>query len=113
MRALTDSGPTEAHSKKPDYIQNLFDLMKLVSTKETIKHFDDAWKDCTIRYGDLKKQLGEDTVTFLTPVREKIEEISANETYLRQVARHGAAKARESAQKTIKEVRSLIGIRPF
>lgn len=113
MRALTDSGPTEPNSKKPDYIQNLFDLMKLVSTKDTIRHFDDAWKNCNIRYGDLKKQLGEDMVTFLTPVREKIEDIAANESYLRQVARHGAAKARESAQKTIQDVREIIGIKRF
>jgi tryptophanyl-tRNA synthetase len=36
-----------------------------------------------------------------------------DETYLRQVARFGAIKARESASKTIREVREIIGFKTF
>lgn len=113
MRALTDQGPTEPNSVKPDYIENLFTLMKAVSTPDTIAYFDEKWNNCEIRYGDLKKQLAADIISFTTPIRERYLDICNNEDYLRKVAKMGAEKARESAAKTIKEVRLLMGIKPF
>lgn len=113
MRAVTDSGPTEENQPKPTEIQNLFDLMKVVSSEDTLTHFDDLYNQCQIRYGDFKKQLAEDMVIATAPVREKIEDIAKNESYLRQVSRFGAVKARESAQKTLKEVREIIGFKKF
>ena len=113
MRALTDQGPTEPNSMKPDYIENLFTLMKAVSTPDTIAYFDEKWNNCEIRYGDLKKQLAADIISFTTPIRERYLDICNNEDYLRKVAKMGAEKARESAAKTIKEVRLLMGIKPF
>ncbi|HEY2581068.1 MAG TPA: tryptophan--tRNA ligase [Mucilaginibacter sp.] len=112
-RAVTDGGPMIENQEKPVEIQNLFDIMKVVSTPDTYKHFDSQYNNCHIRYGDLKKQLAEDIITAIAPVRERIDEISINGPYLRQVARHGAIKARESASKTIKEVREIIGFRSF
>jgi tryptophanyl-tRNA synthetase len=38
--------------------------MQLVSAPDTIAHFDEAYNNCSIRYGDLKKQLAEDMVQF-------------------------------------------------
>ncbi|GGC60686.1 tryptophan--tRNA ligase [Pedobacter quisquiliarum] len=112
-KAVTDGGPTEENQQKPEAIENLFNLMKIVSPADTVNHFDEQYNKCAIRYGDFKKQLAEDMIIFNTPIREKIEEIAKDTSYLRQVARHGALKARESAQKTIKEVRSLIGFTSF
>ena len=113
MRAVTDSGPTEQNSEKPDAIQNLFDLMKVVSSQETFDHFNDLYNTCQIRYGDLKKQLAEDMIIATEPVRERINDIAANTAYLREVSRYGADKANMSALKTIKEVRELIGFKSF
>ncbi|MFI5162445.1 MAG: tryptophan--tRNA ligase [Sphingobacteriales bacterium] len=113
MRAVTDSGPTAENQEKPVEIQNLFDLMKVVSSADTYEHFDKLYNSCNIRYGDLKKQLAEDMIIATTPIREKINAIAADAPYLRQVARHGAIKARESASKTIKEIREIIGFRSF
>ncbi|MBO5719842.1 MAG: tryptophan--tRNA ligase [Bacteroidales bacterium] len=113
MRALTDQGPTEPNSVKPDYIENLFTLMKVVSTPDTLEYFDEKWNTCEIRYGDMKKQLAADIINFTTPIRERYLDICNNEEYLRKVTKMGAEKARESAAKTIKDVRLLMGIRPF
>ena len=60
MRAMTDEGPKEPNSPVSEPIANLFTLMELVSTPDTLQHFKDAYADCSIRYGDLKKQLAED-----------------------------------------------------
>lgn len=113
MRAVSDGGPTEENQPKPDAIQNLFDLMKIVSQADTYQHFDTLYNQCAIRYGDFKKQLAEDIIVSTAPMREKINEIAKDETYLRQVARFGAIKARESASKTISDVREIIGFKSF
>ncbi|KQR67445.1 tryptophan--tRNA ligase [Pedobacter sp. Leaf176] len=113
MRAVSDGGPTEENQPKPEPIQNLFDLMKVVSSADTHLHFDDLYNKMQIRYGDFKKQLAEDMIIATTPMRERIQDIAKDDAYLRQVAKHGALKARESAQKTIREVRSLIGFKSF
>ncbi len=113
MKAVTDSGPTEMHQEKPEAIRNLFTLMESVSAPETIERFDQDYNNCTIRYGDLKKQLAEDMINFTTPIRDKIKTIAADESYLRKVVNMGAEKARESASKTLKDVREIIGLKSF
>ncbi|RLJ80721.1 tryptophan--tRNA ligase [Pedobacter alluvionis] len=113
MRAVSDGGPTEENQPKPEPIQNLFDLMKVVSSVDTHAHFEELYNKMQIRYGDFKKQLAEDMIIATAPMRERIQDIAKDDSYLRQVAKHGALKARESAQKTIREVRSLIGFKSF
>ena len=112
-KAVTDTGPTEPNTPPTQPVQNIFDLMKVVSTEDTLKHFTDAYANCNIRYGDLKKQLAEDMITFLTPIREKIDAIKADDAYLAKVAKLGAEKARESASKTLNEARTAIGFKRF
>ena len=111
MKAVTDSGPTEPNSVKPEPIANLFTMMEIVSTKDTYDFFNEKYNNCEIRYGDMKKQLAEDINKFCAPIRERILDIRANEDYLLQVARQGAEKASESASKTLREVREIIGFR--
>jgi tryptophanyl-tRNA synthetase len=113
MKAVTDSGPTEPNQPMSQPIENLFNIMKAVSVPDTVSHFLDLYNKCEIRYGDLKKQLAEDIIAFTSPLREKILEIGANDQYLSKVARMGAEKARESASKTVKDVREIIGFKPF
>lgn len=113
MRALTDSGPTVENQEKPDYIQNLFDLMKVISSPDTLAHFDSLYNNCQIRYGDFKKQLAEDMILATAPLKAKIDELAGDTAYLQKVSKLGTEKARESAVKTIKEVREIIGFRPF
>ncbi len=113
MKAKTDSGPSEKNSVKPDYIENLFVLMNLVSTKEVIKTYEDQFNNCAIRYGDMKKQLAEDMVNFIAPIRKKVNEIMADEAYLKNIMKEGAAKAIASAEATMKIVRDAIGLNFF
>lgn len=111
MRSVTDSGPTQPNQEKPEAIANLFTLMNLVSGSDTVKHFDDAYNNCTIRYGDMKKQLAEDMVRFTAPLYEKIQSLVNDEVLLNRVMDEGAEKARASAASTIKEIRQIIGFR--
>ncbi|HOY47857.1 MAG TPA: tryptophan--tRNA ligase [Flavobacteriales bacterium] len=109
MRAVTDSGPTEPFQAKAEPIANLFTLMSLVSEPETLAFFEESYNACSIRYGDMKKQLAEDMIRFTAPIRERIKDIHANEDYLKKVMKSGGEKARESASATLKDVREIIG----
>lgn len=113
MRAMTDEGPKEPNSPMSEPIANLFTLMELVSTPDTLQHFKDAYADCSIRYGDLKKQLAEDILKVTLPIRERILDIQGNDEYLSKVVRQGAERARETAAKTLREVREIMGIKKF
>lgn len=108
MKVKTDSGPTDMNSPRPAYIQNIFELMKLVSSEDVILKYEADYNNCVIRYGDLKKQLAEDMVRFIAPIRNKIEEILHDPSYLKTVMEKGAEKARKSAQETMKLVREAL-----
>jgi tryptophanyl-tRNA synthetase len=112
-KAKTDSGPTEPGTPKPDYIENLFSLMSLVSDATTVQHFETAYNTCTIRYGDMKKQLSEDMVKFISPIREKAELIQNDQAYLKHIMEMGAEKARKSARETMQVVREVMGLNYF
>ena len=113
MRAVTDQGPQQPNSPVSEPIANLFTLMELVSTPDTVDHFRKAYADCSIRYGDMKKQLAEDILKVTLPIRERILDIRDNDEYLGRVIRDGAERARETAAKTLEEVRHIMGIRKF
>jgi tryptophanyl-tRNA synthetase len=84
MRAVTDAGPQEPNSPMTEPIANLFYLLELLSTPDTVKHFS-----------------------------ERILAISSDSDYLKKVVKMGAEKARESASKTVREVREIIGYKSF
>jgi len=110
MKAKTDAGPTEPNSEMAPYIKNLFLLMELVSAPDTLATYRTAFNDCNIRYGDMKKQLAEDMISFIKPIREKAIALQEDTALLGKILKEGAGKARESASKTISEARRLIGI---
>ena len=112
-KAKTAEAPTENNAVKPIEIENLFLLMDHVSSKETRQQFEDAFNDCSIRYGDLKMQLAKDTNEFLAPIRERIIDLRANEKYLKEVTELGKEKARKSAKETLTQVRDVMGLNYF
>ena len=113
LRAVTDEGPQTPNSPMSEPVANLFSLLELTSTPDVVKHFRDAYADCSIRYGDLKKQLAEDILAVTTPIRDRVNDILADDDYLRRVVKQGAEKARESAARTLADVREIMGIRKF
>lgn len=113
MKAKTDSGPDAPGQTPPEEIQNLFDLLQIVSEPSTLTHFTDAYAKAEIRYGDLKKQLAEDMAAYIAPFREKITDYLGNEDKLKAILKRGGEKANESASETIREARKLFGIRYY
>lgn len=113
MRAVTDTGPVAKNQEPSEPVKNLFTLMKAVSDPSTVNYFTEKHSSCEIRYGDLKKQLAEDIIKITDPIRVRINEILGDNKYLAKVVREGGEKARASAAATIRDVREIIGYRPF
>lgn len=111
MRAVTDEGPKVPNSPVSQPVENLFTLLDLVSGKEVADHYRQAYSDCSIRYGDMKKQLAEDMLKVTLPIRERILDIRNNDEYLSKVVKSGAERARAYAADTLKDVREIMGIR--
>jgi tryptophanyl-tRNA synthetase len=115
MKAVTAvvEGPSEPGTPKPVPIQNLFDLMGLVSSKDVTAHFEQEFYNGSIRFGDMKAQLADDMEIFIAPFRARINDVLNDDKRISEIARKGAEKAAESANKTIREVREIIGYRKF
>ena len=113
MKAVTGEAPAEKNSVMPDSVANLFLLMELVSTQEVIAQYKNDYSDCRIRFGDMKKQLAEDMVKFIAPIRQKANSILADENYLEKIMRQGADKARKSANASMELVRQAMGLKYF
>jgi tryptophanyl-tRNA synthetase len=110
MKAKTETGPSEKNAEMPESIRNLFLLMSLVSEPSTVEKFRDDFNNTTIRYGDMKKQLAEDMVAFITPIRERAAGIFSDSDHLKKLMKKGAEKARESAKNTIELAREMAGL---
>ena len=61
----------------------------------------------------MKKQLAEDMIKVITPIRERSLTLLADEKGLREVMEKGAEKARKSARATIEVVRQAMGLNYF
>lgn len=109
MRAVTDTGPTQPNSQPEGAVANLYALMEMVSPPDVVSAFRSDYAACTVRYGDLKKQLAEDMVQFLTPLRDKILDLEGQPRLVEEIRRHGAEKAHQSARETLERVREIMG----
>lgn len=112
-KAKMDAGPKEKNTPMSPEVENVFLLLKLVSTADVVQKFEEDYANATIRYGDLKAQLGEDMVKFIAPIREKVNTILNDEKYLKDVMEKGAEKARKSARATMAIVREVMGLNYF
>jgi tryptophanyl-tRNA synthetase len=63
-------------------------------------------------YGDLKKELAEVVVDFVTPVRERTQELLDDRAELERVLAAGAARARKVAAGTVAAVYDRVGFLP-
>ncbi len=113
MRAVTDEGPKTPGQPMSEPVKNLISIMELTTDPAIVQQYRDAYADCSIRYGDMKKQLAEDILKVTAPIRERYLEIRADDDYIGRVVRRGAERARERAAKTLAEVKQAMGIKKF
>lgn len=109
-RAVTDSGPTGAADFMSPGVKNLFTLMEIFSGADTTNKFREQYKKGSIKYEQMKKQLAEDIIKSLEPVRKRRAKLEKDPKYIDKVLFEGAEFARPIAQETLKEVKKAMGL---
>jgi tryptophanyl-tRNA synthetase len=108
-RAETDSGREIVRAPDKPGISNLIEILAVargVTPDEVERDFEGEG------YGTFKKAVGEDVAEMLAPVRERYQELRADEEALERTLAEGADRARELAQPVIAAVRHAMGIGP-
>jgi len=108
--AVTDSGSGVHRGEGKEGIANLIDVLAAVrgSTPDVVEsEFEGSG------YGDFKGAVAEAVVDYLTPTRERYEELRPDEPELERILAQGAEKAREIAAGTLADVRKMMGVGPL
>jgi tryptophanyl-tRNA synthetase len=107
--AVTDSGADVLRGPDKAGISNLIEILAAVrggSPEDVEREFDGAG------YGAFKTAVADAVVEYLAPVRERYEQLRADEQALEQILAEGAAKARGIASGTLADVRRAMGVGP-
>lgn len=92
-------------------VANLLGLLKEFGDKKVYDAFVMAEKDGTIRYGDLKKSLGEAIAKHFEDFRAKRAKLLKDEKKLEKILAKGAAKAQKVATANMQAVRKMVGVK--
>jgi tryptophanyl-tRNA synthetase len=107
--AVTDSGTDVVRAPDKPGITNLIDILAAVqgsSPEEVEASFNGAG------YGVFKQAVADAVVEYLAPVRERYQELRADEGELERILEAGAEKARAIASDTMVDVRQAMGVGP-
>jgi tryptophanyl-tRNA synthetase len=107
--AVTDSGSGVVRGPDKAGITNLIEILAAVRgvTPDAVEaEFDGSG------YGAFKQAVADAVVDYLSPVRERFQELRSDEDLLEQVLTAGAEKARAIAVDTLRDVRRAMGVGP-
>ena len=105
-RAVTDSETVVRYSDEKPGIKNLMDIYSAVTGKSTAdieKEFDGKG------YGDFKLAVGESVADMLTPVQDRVVQLSKDKAYIDGIIKNNAEKAGYYANKTLRKVQKKVG----
>jgi tryptophanyl-tRNA synthetase len=109
MGIVTDSTPPEA-PKDPE-TRTPFLLYKVLASPAEAEELAARYRAGGLGDGTAKQMLLEKIEAFFGPFGEKRKQLAADRSYVDDVLREGAKRARAEAQKTMELVRSAVGLR--
>jgi tryptophanyl-tRNA synthetase len=107
--AVTDSGSEVVRGPDKAGISNLIDILAAVrgiAPEEVERSFDGSG------YGAFKQAVADAVVEYLAPVRERYQDLRADERALERILGEGAEKARAIASGVLLDVRQAMGVGP-
>jgi tryptophanyl-tRNA synthetase len=105
--AVTDSGSEVRRDPQKPGVSNLIEILAAVrgvGPAAIEAELSEA------RYGELKTAVAEAVVEYLAPVRERYQQLRADEAALESILHDGAERARAIAAMTLADVRERMGI---
>lgn len=110
-KAVTDVGP-RGKTMSPG-VANLFHLLELFSTRETVEHFRKLYGEGTLMYSDLKKVLADELIKGLEHFREKRARLARKPKEVLKILEEGGKAAQKIARETLREVKEKAGLLYF
>ena len=110
-RAVTDENRKRRDDPGNPDICNVYTLHKYFSTDSELDRINKECRSAEIGCVDCKKILSDNMIKELAPIREKSLELMNNPTSVIDILNAGAEKCKKIAEDTMKEVRSLMGLR--
>lgn len=110
MRKLKKAVTATEGNKKSPGVENLFFLLEHFASQEQIAYFHDAQRANTLKFSELKETLANNISDYFAEFREKKQELLGNPVHLTEILGQGAQLARQTAQKTLLEVKEKIGL---
>ena len=107
--AVTDLGEMPAGEMSPG-VKNLFELLRASGNMTAHESLRADYAAGSLRYGDLKAATADTIVALINPMRERLEELKANEPAVQEEIRASSAVIRQRAQQTLREVREIVGL---
>jgi tryptophanyl-tRNA synthetase len=105
--AVTDSGSEVRRAPEKPGIGNLIEILAAVRGSDQAA-VEDEFADA--RYGEFKTAVAAVVVEYLAPVRERYEQLRADEDALEAILAAGAGQAQAMAAETLADVRELMGV---
>lgn len=109
-KAPTDSGQEGGSIPKEGGVANLFTLLRLFGSGDLHHKYVQDYKEKTIRYGEMKKDLTTAIFHELEPFQERRKAFEQNSKLVDSIIEDHAAKLRERAEETMREVREKMGL---
>jgi len=107
--AVTDAGDHPTDSMSPG-VENLFSLMRASGNLQKHDEFVALYRQGGLRYGDLKMEVASSLVAMTEPIRERKRQILEDKKNIKEQIRVSSARVRARAQKTLTEVKDLVGL---
>ena len=105
--AVTDSGSEVRRAPEKPGVSNLIEILAAVRGIDPAAVESDF---AEARYGELKAAVASAVIDYLAPVRERYEQLRADEARLEAILDEGAERARELSAQTLLDVRDRMGV---
>ena len=109
-KAVTDSNSEIEYNENRPGLANLLTLYSILTgntLENSVNHFQGKM------YSEFKKELGECCVEYLKPIQDEYYNIIKDKSYLNEILKYGAEKAKYKARKTLSKVYRKVGLVPY
>ncbi|MDO8513817.1 MAG: tryptophan--tRNA ligase [bacterium] len=106
-KAVTDSGTQVKYEKDQPAISNLLNIHSEISGKE-VAELEDEFS--SKNYGEFKEALADTIISHLAPIQSKYNSLMQSPTELEKILKAGSEKVASTAQKTLSDVKTKIGL---
>ncbi|MDX1686225.1 MAG: tryptophan--tRNA ligase, partial [Saprospiraceae bacterium] len=91
-------------------VQNLFTLLRASGRMDAHDSLMDDYKNGSLKYSDLKEQVGHGLADIMMPIKSKYDAVIDNKKEVKDSIKASSAEIRKRAKQTLREVKEIAGL---